>query len=70
MKINHDIINDKFNSYDNIEKFTCNVDPDILNLEKKFDPFSIDKNYNYAINIISNKNELPEINLDLSKISQ
>ena len=55
-------------SYDNWDKFKCDENTDLLVLEKKFDPFSIDKGYNYASNMALNKNVLPDINLDLSKI--
>ena len=68
MKINLDTINNKSSSLDNLDEFLCNDSPDILNIENKFDPFSIEQTYNYANNLISNKNELPDINLDLSKI--
>ena len=57
-------------SYDNWDKFKCDENEEYLYLEKKFDPFSIDKGYNYATNMALNKNELPEINLDLTKIIQ
>ena len=68
MKINQDLINKGCSSYDILSKFKCNENKEFINLENKFDNFSINKDYNYAINIISEKNELPDINLDLSKI--
>ena len=67
VKINTEM-NEKYNSYDHLDKFKCLENEELLNLEKKFDPFSLDINYNYAINIINSKNSLPDINLDLSKI--
>ena len=67
MKINSEM-NLKYNTYDHLDKMQCIEDEYILNLEKKFDPFLIDKNYNYAINIVKVKNSLPLINIDLSKI--
>ena len=67
MKINSEM-NLKYNTYDHLDKMQCIEDENILNLEKKFDPFLIDKNYNYAINIVKMKNSLPSINIDLSKI--
>ena len=70
MKINKELINKKNIIYNNLDSLKCLDNPDFINLEKKFDPFSLDKNYNYAINLFSNKNELPDINLDLSKMSQ
>ena len=64
-------MNDKY-SYDNWDKFKCDENEQFIILEKKFDPFSIDKGYNYASNMASNNgnNTLPDINLDLSKIIQ
>ena len=59
MKINSEM-NSKYNTYDHLDKLQCIEDENILNLEKKFDPFSIDKNYNYAINIINVKNSFPK----------
>ena len=66
MKIEQEMTN-KY-SYDNWDKFKCDDNENYLNLEKKFDIFSIDKGYNYACNMSLNKKELPDINLDLSKI--
>ena len=66
MKIEQEMTN-KY-SYDNWDKFKCDDNENYLILEKKFDIFSIDKGYNYAYNMSLNKNELPDINLDLSKI--
>ena len=63
MKLNQEMIN-KYNTYDNLDKFICDENPDILKLEKKFDIFSVNLNYNYALNMT----QLPDINLDLSKI--
>ena len=67
MKVNEEM-NSKYNTYDHLDKFKCNEDEEILNLEKKFDSFSKDKNYDYASNIVNSKCSLPNINLDLSKI--
>ena len=66
MKIEQEMTN-KY-SYDNWDKFKCDENEKYLILEKKFDIFSIDKGYNYASNMSLNKKELPDINLDLSKI--
>jgi len=67
MKLNEEM-NSKYNTYDHLDKFKCIEEEEILNIEKKFDPFSIDKNYNYATNMANDKNSLPNINLNLSKI--
>ena len=48
MKINSEM-NLKYSTYDHLDKLQCIEDENILNLEKKFDPFSIDKNYNYEL---------------------
>ena len=68
MKIEQEMTN-KY-SYDNWDKFKCNENTEFLILEKKLDPFSINKGYNYASNMNMDINELPDINLDLSKISE
>ena len=67
VKINTEM-NSKYNSYDHLDKMQCMESEEMLNLEKKFDIFSIDKNYNYATNIVNTNISLPNINLDLSKI--
>ena len=67
VKINTEM-NSKYNTYDHLDKMQCMENEEMLNLEKKFDIFSIDKNYNYATNIVNIKISLPNINLDLSKI--
>ena len=67
MKLNEEM-NSKYNTYDHLDKLKCIEEEEILNIEKKFDPFSIDKNYNYATNMANEKNSLPNINLNLSKI--
>ena len=67
VKINTEM-NSKYNTYNHLDKMQCMENEEMLNLEKKFDLFSIDKNYNYAINIVNTKISMPNINLDLSKI--
>ena len=67
VKINTEM-NSQYNTYDHLDKMQCIESEEMLNLEKKFDNFSIDKNYNYATNIVNTKISLPNINLDLSKI--
>ena len=67
VKINTEM-NSKYNTYNHLDKMQCIDSEEMLNLEKKFDIFSIDKSYNYAINIVNTKINLPYINLDLSKI--
>ena len=67
VKVNTEM-NSKYNSYDHLDKLKCIDDEDILALEKKLEPFSIDSDYNYAINIINSKDSLPDVNIDLSKI--
>ena len=61
-------MNSKYNTFDHLDKLKCIENEEILNLEKKIDSFSIDKNYDYATNIINSNCSLPNINLDLSKI--
>ena len=49
MKINKEMINKNTISYNNLDSLKCDENPNLINIEKKFDPFSLDKNYNYAI---------------------
>ena len=41
-KINKEM-NEKYNSYNHLEKLQCIEEEEILNLEKKFDPFPLIK---------------------------
>ena len=67
MKVNSEM-NSKYNTYDHLDKLKCIENEEIINIEKKFENFSIDNNYNYAINIIDNKSIMPKINIDLQKL--
>ena len=60
----------KYNSYNHLYRMKCIENDEIINLEKKFDSFSIDKDYNYVIDINNSKISLPKINLDLSRIKE
>ena len=66
-KINVDM-NSKYNTYDHLDKLKCIEDEKIIEIEKKFEQFSIDNNYNYAANLLENKHALPNFNIDLSKL--
>ena len=61
-------MNSKYNTYDHLDKMKCIENEEIINIEKKFENFSVDNNYNYAKNIIENKPLMPNINIDLSKL--
>ena len=67
MKLNSEM-NAKYNTINHLDKLICVENEDIIKIEKKFEAFTVDNNYNYAINIITNKNELPKINIDLQKL--
>jgi len=67
MKVNTEM-NTKYNSYDHLDKLKCIENNEILNIEKKFEAFTIDINYDYAKIILEKKQVLPNINIDLSKI--
>ena len=60
--------NEKYFSFDHLDKLKCVENDEIINIEKKFETFSIDINYNYAKNILEKKQALPDVNFDLSKI--
>ena len=61
-------LNTKYDTIDNLDKLKCIENVDILNIEKKFEAFSVDINYDYSKNILDNKHVLPNINIDLSKL--
>ena len=61
-------MNTKYNTYDHLDKLKCIENEEIIKIDKKFENFSIDNNYNYAINIVENKNALPNINIDFKKL--
>jgi hypothetical protein len=61
-------MNSKYNTYDHLDKLKCVEDEKIIEIEKKFEQFSLDNNYNYAISILENKHSLPKFNIDLPKL--
>ena len=61
-------MNNKYNTYDHFERFKCNENNEILEIEKKFENFSVEPNYDYAINLFEDEKCLPKINIDLSKL--
>ena len=67
MKVNSEM-NTKYNSYDHLDKLKCIENDEIINIEKKFEAFSIDINYDYAKIMLENKGVLPNVNIDLSKV--
>lgn len=67
MKVNTEM-NIKYNSYDHLDKLKCVENDEVLNIEKKFEAFTIDINYDYAKTILEKKHVLPNVNIDLSKI--
>jgi len=63
-------MNNKYNSFYDLNKLKCIDDEDIILLEKKINSFSIDGKYNYGINISSKISILPKLNLDFKKIEK
>ena len=57
-------MNSKYNTYDHLDKLKCIENEEIIKIDKKFENFSIDNNYNYAINLVENRNVLPNVNID------
>ena len=66
-KVNKEM-NSKYNSYDHLDKLKCIENEQIIEIEKKFEKFSIDNNYNYATSILESKQVLPKFNIDLPKL--
>ena len=61
-------MNYKYNTFNHLDKLKCVENEEILKIEQKFENFSVDNNYDYAINILENKISMPKINIDLSKL--
>ena len=61
-------MNKKYNTYDHFDKLKCVENSEIIEIEKRFDTFSIEPGYNYMKNLIEEKQYLPNINIDLSKL--
>ena len=67
IEINEEM-NKKYNSYDHLDKLKCYDDIHIMEIEKKFEIFSINPNYNYGDSLLDERHCLPKINIDLSKL--
>ena len=61
-------MNSKYNTFNHLDKLKCVENEEILKIEEKFEKFSINNNYDYAINLLENKISMPKINVDLSKL--
>ena len=67
IEINEEM-NKKYNSYDHLDKLRCYDNIEIIEIEKKFEFFSIEPDYDYGINLLEENRSLPKINIDLSKL--
>ena len=67
LKINIEM-NEKCDTYDNLENLICIEDENIVDIEKKLDNCSINTEYNYASNLLNKNISLPKLNIDLSKL--
>ena len=63
-------MNNKYNSYFDLSKLKCVDNDNIILLENKINLFCIDKEYDYALNLSNNRNILPNININLTKIDE
>ena len=61
-------MNKKFNTYDHFDKLKCVENSKIIEVEKKFENFSIENNYDYGTALTKEEICLPLINLDLAKL--
>ena len=68
IEINEDL-NKKYNSYNHYERLKCIVNDDIIEIEKKFEDFSLESNYDYGINLNEDKQCLPKVNIDFNKLA-
>ena len=63
-------MNNRYNSYFNLNIFKCIDNKDIYIIESKINSFLIDNSYNYAVNFAEKINILPKININLNKIKE
>ena len=61
-------MNNKYNTYDHFDKLKCVENVEIFEIEKKFENFSVEPNYDFATNLVEENQCLPKINIDLSKL--
>ena len=61
-------MNKKYNTYEHFDKLKCVENEQIIEIEKKFDLFSIENNYDYSLALYNDEIYLPEINIDLAKL--
>ena len=61
-------MNKKYNTYDHFDKLKCVENSQIIEIEKKFENFSIENNYDYGTTLNSNEICLPVYNIDLAKL--
>ena len=61
-------MNKKFNTYDHFDKLKCVENSKIIEVEKKFENFSIENNYDYGTALTKEEICLPLINIDLAKL--
>ena len=61
-------MNKKYNTYDHFDKLKCVENSKIIEIEKKFENFSIENDYDYGTALTKEEICLPLINLDLAKL--
>ena len=49
-------MNNKYNTYDHFDKLKCVENVEIFEIEKKFENFSVEPNYDFAINLVEEIN--------------
>ena len=61
-------MNKKYNTYDHFDKLKCVENSKIMEIEKKFENFSIENDYDFGTALTEGEICLPLINLDLAKL--
>ena len=61
-------MNKKYNTYDHFDKLKCVENSKIIEIEKKFENFSIENDYDFGTALTEGEICLPLINLDLAKL--
>ena len=61
-------MNKKYDSYDHSERIKCVENDEIIEIEKKFENFSVEPDYDYGINLVGDRQSLPKLNIDFGKL--
>ena len=61
-------MNNKYNSYDHLNRLKCVENPKISEIEKKFEDFSIEPDYDFSFTLLKDNTLLPKVNINFTKL--